>query len=183
MNNFLSGLAIILASISISIGAYWIKIGAQLFKELRVTKNKSENSINLQREAYFREVSGQKLADILNSWTSMLTNDSTFKNIKTNKFEKMIKECLMYGSEDTVNILSTFMQYIYTNSKDDNFASNSMLLLCNLICSLKHDFTGYNMEPLDLIKTKVNDFDENDNATIFTKAEKFAKQLIDKNKK
>lgn len=75
------------------------------------------------------------------------------------------------------------MQYIYTNSKDDNFASNSMLLLCNLICSLKHDFTGYNMEPLDLIKTKVNDFDENDNATIFTKAEKFAKQLIDKNKK
>lgn len=96
MNNFLSGLAIILASISISIGAYWIKIGAQLFKELRVTKTKSENSINLQREAYFREVSGQKLADILNSWTSMLTNDSTFKNIKTNKFEKMIKECLMY---------------------------------------------------------------------------------------
>lgn len=183
MNNFLSGLAIILASISFSIAAYWIKIGAQLFKELRVTKTKSENSINLQREAYFREVSGQKLADILNSWTSMLSNDNTFKNnATTNKFEKMIKECLMYGSEDTVNILSTFMQYNFTHSKDDNFASNCMLLLCNLICSLKHDFTGYNMEPLDLIKTKIKDLDENDNAATFTKANKFAKQLIDKNK-
>ena len=56
------------------------------------------------------------------------------------------------------------LQNVYTqdeNSTDyDNYIT--LVLIATIVSSLKKDFTGENIEALDILKIKINDFNENE---------------------
>lgn len=159
---------------------YFLKDSPELFRELKVEKKKSENQSNLQREAYFRQISGKDLETTFSQWMSLITDlENTLHVFQTKKGERqysdMVHKCLMYGSEETVDILACLSQHQYVmvnrkESDDDLKNYKSLMYMCSLIASLKFDFTGIKIDPFQIIETKMTDLRENDNEKILRKA-------------
>jgi len=51
------------------------------------------------------------------------------------------------------------MQYLYNNNKNNNETNHmiGILYIAHLISSLKYDFTGYIIQPIDLLKMRITD--------------------------
>lgn len=146
-------------------------------------KQKYANNRNLQREAYFRQLSTKTMEDLLSDWTDTIVNINKNKNITTKQYSDMVKKCLVYGSEKTVSIIAVTNQYSFTHSKDKDYSTTYMLLIAHLISSLKYDFTGYKMNPMDILKTKINDMSEETNAKMFKDTNKKVENMISENLK
>ena len=63
----------------------------------------------------------------------------------------------MYGSPRTVYTLAAMQYFIY--SKETN-SYKLMMYMATIACSLKKDFTGYEINPISLIEIKITDFDD-----------------------
>lgn len=144
---------------------YYIKDLPNLTRELKIEDKRSENQKNLQREAYFREISGTNVDNLIKSWVNALADMQKFVDNNTPEvFLKLQTQTMMYGSEKTVEILSEMMQYMYNpkeqgeNSSEFSIdAAIGFYFIASLISSLKYDFTGYKVDPLDLIETRIKD--------------------------
>ncbi|KRN88184.1 hypothetical protein [Ligilactobacillus acidipiscis] len=173
---------------ALSVISYFLKDSPKLYRELKVEKRKSENQSNLQREAYFRQISGKDLERTFDEWMSLITDlDKTMKTFGTPKGQKtysdMVHKCLMYGSKRTVDVLSCMSQHQYTvynqskkNSDFDNYVT--LMYVSTLIVSLKYDFTGTNIEPFQLIETKMKDLNDQKNREVILEADKKVKDEI-----
>ncbi|WP_338962399.1 hypothetical protein [Lactococcus garvieae] len=87
----------------------------------------------------------------------------------------MQKNVFMYGSEKTVIILSEMMQYFYTREDDDE-GYRAMTFVAFLICSLKYDFTGYEIDPITILKIKITDID----IEKLSREKKYVETVLDK---
>jgi len=131
---------------------------------LEQTKNK--NAHEIQIESYFKQLGGKQQQEILSIWTDFLTDTdnatkkySDAKNPDSiNRFNKLLHDTVIYGSDRTVSILTSYTHNMYkTVSVAD---SNKILVyIAFIISSLKEDFSGYHIEPLSLIKLKLKDYD------------------------
>ena len=83
--------------------------------DLVVEKYKSKSSKELQREIYFREISGKDVRNLFSEWLDLLIDtDAKVKSLgKTNNIIKLIKSTILYGSAETVKICALFMNHIY----------------------------------------------------------------------
>ncbi|MGV0167162.1 hypothetical protein ACRYI5_01020 [Furfurilactobacillus sp. WILCCON 0119] len=132
-------------------------ISADIIKRLEFGNNRQ-----LQVEQYFRQIGGNELKSVLNDWTEYISKMSEKnKEMDTDKgrekFIDLTHKTLLYGSKKTVVLLSLLNQYNYKGQ--DEGGAKFMIYLANLIASLKYDFTGYEMNPLDLLMTKLTDYE------------------------
>ena len=159
--------------------------------DLVVEKYKSKSSKELQREIYFREISGKDVRDLFSEWLDLLIDtDAKVKSLeKTNNILKLIKRTILYGSAKTVKICSLFMNHIYgtksvsdgndnqnliseNEQKEERDVNNIITLIYvnRIICSLKRDFTGQDVTTDDLFKIRITDFNEFENTVAYKKA-------------
>lgn len=159
--------------------------------DLVVEKYKSKSSKELQREIYFREISGKDVRDLFSEWLDLLIDtDAKVKSLeKTNNILKLIKRTILYGSAETVKICSLFMNHIYgtksvsdgndnqnliseNEQKEERDVNNIITLIYvnRIICSLKRDFTGQDVTTDDLFKIRITDFNEFENTVAYKKA-------------
>ncbi|MDY4278591.1 MAG: hypothetical protein SOX68_06510 [Faecalicoccus sp.] len=80
----------------------------------------------------------------------------------------LVNSILIYGTNDAVKILSDFMQfnYKYSQSEKISVAEKSYKLLAYvalLIAQIKYDNSGEIINPLDILKIRLNDFHKNKN--------------------
>jgi hypothetical protein len=157
--------------------------------DLVVEKYKSKSSKELQREIYFREISGKDVRDLFSEWLDLLIEtDAKVKSLgKTNI--KLIKKTILYGSAETVKICALFMNHIYgaksvsegndnqnliseNEQKEERDVNNLITLIYvnRIICSLKRDFTGQDVTTDDLFKIRITDFNELENTVSYKKA-------------
>ena len=192
MNEFISNL--ILKFFPISSMPYWmvgiiifvIAMSYTLFKTIpRIIennikqKNEYKSAHQLQIESYFRDVSGAKIEDLFLKWTDALISQEAFleflKNQKNVDF--LIRNTIMYGSNRTIKIAASFMQFSFINSpkfisnEDDynenidktgyyEFGLTGLAYLAVLICSLKSDFSGYDVVPQLILELKYKDWED-----------------------
>lgn len=167
---------------------YYIKDLPTLTRELKLEEKRNNIQSNLQREAYFREISGVGIHKLFNDWMSMLADVENFnKKLKPATIIEMQSKTMMYGSEETVKILSEMMKFIYEsnmgneaqgsnnskNSKSEEFDLESAIgfyFVAKLVTSLKKDFTGYSVDPMMLIRTRVKHIDTGKNKEYLEKA-------------
>nr|DAR79562.1 MAG TPA: hypothetical protein [Caudoviricetes sp.] len=159
--------------------------------DLIVEKYKSKSSKELQREIYFREISGKDVRDLFSEWLDLLIDtDAKVKSLgETNNIVKLIKRTILYGSAETVKICALFMNHIYgtksvsdendnqnliseNEQKEDRDVNNLITLIYvnKIICSLKRDFTGQDVTIEDLFKIRITDFNETENTVSYKKA-------------
>lgn len=133
----------------------------------------------LQVDNYYRSISGQKVEALFSEWMNILTDTDKVASDQV-KLNKMIKELMMYGSTETVKLGSIFMQLNFR--KIDEIRENSMLLLylgARLIASLKKDFTGYEVDPIDLISMKITDISSEKNHKKLEQAKEQIEKIIE----
>ncbi|HFI0448695.1 TPA: hypothetical protein ACGOY6_000901 [Streptococcus suis] len=131
-------------------------------RELMLEKEKYQNQSNIQRDAYFRDISGKDVQNLLEEWMDYMTDmENKVKKMETPKgkqnFIKLQSKTLMYGSEKTARILAKMMQHFYKNKHQDDQLSicKGIMYMAYLCSSIKEDFTGYHIEPMDILETRI----------------------------
>ncbi|AYJ38183.1 hypothetical protein [Lactiplantibacillus paraplantarum] len=130
-----------------------------------IANTKFLNNRQLQVEQYFRQLGGSELKEVMEEWTKYITFiDETMETLNSDdgiaRFKSLTHKTLLYGSDKTVAILGLLNQYNFKGQRDGG--AKLMLYIANLIASLKYDFTGYQIDPLDLLRTEITDFDSNE---------------------
>ena len=190
MNLFSSLFLLLLLGMMAGIG-YFIKELPKIVRALWVEASRGKNEKEIQKEAFFRKIKGSDIDDAFNYWTSLMVDmDNKMSNIGTQdgqkEFREMQQKVLMYGSNETVTILSSMMQHFYKSEDINKVTSlldvqdNSkeihsymlMFYIAYLISSLKKDFTGYVIQPRKILAIKINDIDSHKNKELFEQAEK-----------
>lgn len=140
---------------------WYIKKNYELQVNRDLEKFKTENQSSLQREAYFRQLSGNDLQRTFSDWAEILIDSSKLEESNKRKLLDLQKNVILFGSDKSIKICSNLMQYLYNNNNNkNNNETNHMigiLYIAHLISSLKYDFTGYIIQPIDLLKMRITD--------------------------
>ena len=81
----------------------------------------------------------------------------TSKSEKSQKLmRELIHDTLMYGSDRTIKLIGNFKNSIGETEDDQK----TVVYMAAIICSLRKDFTGYDSNPLDLLKITILDYDK-----------------------
>lgn len=151
--------------------------------EIDIEDLKALKSHELQVDSYYRNISVDKISELFEEWYEFLfDNDGlTLEGIK-----KTINKTLLYGSGETIRRLAIFQNNNYSihgsgeteseNKIDSEDTYVSMYLISYILSSLKKDFTGEVINPDDLLKIKINDYDSN--RKTFEAAHEKAKKLL-----
>lgn len=134
----------------------------KMIRDMLKQNREYKSNHDLQIESYFRQVSNNELEKLLSKWTYFITDmDNASKEMDSDSGQKMLKELerktIMYGSPRTVYTLAAMQYFIY--SKENN-SYKLMMYMATIACSLKKDFTGYEINPISLIEIKITDFDD-----------------------
>ena len=179
---------VLLTIITITLGiiGYFLKDAPNLFREIRVEKLRGTNETNIQIESYFRQISGKDIQDVFQKWITLIDemngNERADKELKKYLLDLQTKT-LMYGSGKTTKIFTSMMQLTYENNKPENkielnFGKKKdpdyrlLIYVSYLVASLKKDFTGYDIEPIDFLEARITDLNHPDKRAAFDAAEK-----------
>lgn len=120
-----------------------------------------KNSHNLQIESYFRKSGNEEIKYLLGDWISLIVKME--QKVDTKFIVDLSQRTILLGSSETISILASFTQFNYTHdnhSNDNDFSYTMIIYIAKIISSLKHDFTGYTISPLDILKIKISDYNE-----------------------
>lgn len=138
------------------IAFYLIKLLPEhIIKKIEV-ENEFKNNRNLQIESYYRQISGEETKELFEKWTSVLMEKSEGSDRSVEWFEELLLKTTMYGSKRTIDLLSMYQQRNYAG---DITTTEFIAYITEIISSLKYDFSGYKVNPINLAKVKLNDFD------------------------
>lgn len=153
--------------------AIFVLIGVVLKLPEYITKSwleetKNKNAHNIQIESYFKQLGGQQQQEILSIWTEFLTDiaeaTKKYSNAKSpdsiKRFNKLLHDTVIYGSDRTVNILTNYTHNMYSKKDNNGDGGKMMVYVAYIISSLKEDFSGYHVNPLSLLKLKLKDYDD-----------------------
>jgi hypothetical protein len=166
---------------------YFVKDLPVYFREMKLEQSRARNSQELLREAYFREIGGEEVAQILKDWLSTLfrfkddnfeidDEEDTDEDGEASSVEDLLSRTVLYGTTHTIHLCALYMQDLYEGILDsendglDYAGCKSILYSAFIISSLKFDFTGYEVEPLRFLEMKINDLSEIKKTEAFKKA-------------
>lgn len=153
----------------ISIGFLWFithlmkKIPDMISDKLKDERKHNLNK-SLQIDEFYRK--DGNLASIMMKWTKYAIDDESLKGINTPKGQRDLKDLVSktvgYGSNRTVKLLTVMFQSVYNNHTVDDSASNftTMVAISMIVASLKKDFTGEEINATDILKVKINDYND-----------------------
>lgn len=143
----------------------FIKEFPTYFNNKKLQKSDHDNQRMLQQEAFYKELSGEKLEDLLNEFSSYIVDFDKLRNMDTDNVKFLTQQVFMYGSKRTNENYAKYTQLSYNPEKyekmySDDYQLLQLILFTNILTDLKYDFTGYYIEPATFLKAKVTDFNE-----------------------
>lgn len=79
---------------------------------------------------------------------------------------ELMHDTIMYGSDRTIKYVAYFRMQASqdvekNNDQQENYENQKyVVIMACIVSSLKEDFTGYKIDPLDLLKIIISDYDE-----------------------
>ena len=126
---------------------------------------------NLTKRNVLLEIQKQKSNILLDKMSSLpleiqetmniiLKSGSTTNTIK--KFESVMGQIFAYGTKEAIMIISSMQELIYQNTKDSNTESLNKVFayFVLLICQIKYDLTGIEINPEHWYKMRITDYSE-----------------------
>lgn len=130
--------------------------------EKSIEKLKNDNAHSIQMQEYFKKIGTDKQSAVLSEWVNFITDLEAFKNIfgDKEKFKNMKHDVIMYGSETTISLLSNFPHCSYENNSNSNpeYPYKGIIYTSFIIASLKYDFSGYLINPMNFLKLQMRNF-------------------------
>lgn len=154
----------IISIILVVIAAFLYRL-PHVWQDKMIETLKNKNSSQLQKEAFFKEIAGAKQKEIFDRWTKRLT----YMDQDDEDMQELVHNTILFGSADTVSLLADFMQYIFTHPSkkdkhgkdidpDSDYAAMMMAYIAVIASKLKEDFSGISIDPINIIKMKISDF-------------------------
>ena len=108
---------------------YFVKDLPVYFREMKLEQSRARNSQELLREAYFREIGGEEVAQILKDWLSTLfrfkddnfeidDEEDTDEDGEASSVEDLLSRTVLYGSTHTIHLCALYMQDLYEGILD-----------------------------------------------------------------
>lgn len=131
---------------------------------------KHKNEKELQIESFYRETGGKEIVKMFDEWSSIILNMETFIQDENfdEKYQNLMKKTFIFGSKNTIILLTHYQQYNYNTPEEHHimkekfditeFQAYVMVYLGLIAASLKKDYTNQNIDCMDLIKLKINDY-------------------------
>lgn len=140
--------------------------------EIKLMKIKDMSSRQLQVDSYFRNTSSKEMNDLFGKWLDFLDTARQSKKQDNNFFIKMGNDVFRYGSAETISIFAKMQQLNYTDIENVE-SLDRIVLMATLLSSLKYDFTGYKVNPLEWLRIRITDYTKNEEEfmRIFSKYE------------
>lgn len=152
----------------------------QNLHELNKINQEYINSKELQIDNFYKQVNDKVIFSLYRDWLSILTDTDKNKKIDKEKMKKMYENLIMYCSSKTIYYAGILQQYIFHKYSTENEKDYVMILLyAHLIAEIKNDFTGHKIDPVDILKIRISDLDENNEMYLKSKKE-VAKLLKEK---
>lgn len=131
----------------------------------KLQANEHVNQRQLQQEAFYREVSGEKLEELLREWSGYIVDLTTISSMDTDKVRELTHQVFMYGSKQTIEMYSKYTQFTYNSEKyekkyPDQYQLLSLMIFTSIVTNLKYDFTGYFIDPATFLRIKLTDFSD-----------------------
>lgn len=134
-----------------------------LHKELKLQEKEHSHQHILQQEAYYKEISGDKVEELFVQWTELFIYTEKMNGFTTAEALEVSKKIFLYGSSDTIELFSKYMNELFTNKSQEkiNHFKNqySLYMYADILAHLKYDFTGYMVDPTVFLKAKITDYD------------------------
>lgn len=141
-----------------------------------IERYKHNNALDLQAESFYREHSGNELQKILWSWSELVLNVEMIKEMSTEDFQTLFQKTFVYGSERTINLVSSYQQHNYKKQQNEDHNYKSLVYVAMISSSLKRDFTNQIVDPLQILKIKITDYDDAKMRKYYKSIEKEIKQ-------
>ena len=120
----------------------------------------------LQVDEFYRK--DGNLQNIMMDWANLAIDEDVMNSLGSEKGKKRLKTLLAktvgYGSKRTVKLVAMMLQNVYNQDKTKTEYENylTLVLIATIVSSLKKDFTGEEIEALDILKIKIHDFNKNE---------------------
>lgn len=133
------------------------KMPSMIAKEVEQNR-KYDHDKALQIDNFYRSAGNTVMQDILSEWTKIMS-DLNYINviIENDGMNELVRKTMLYGSADSLEIVSRYMQYAFSDQVEDGYVYIAMI-----VSALKKDFTGEDVDPLVLIQIKINDYSDNE---------------------
>ncbi|PCF40207.1 hypothetical protein [Staphylococcus delphini] len=141
-----------------------------------IEKYKHNNALDLQAESFYKEHSGNELKELLWSWSELVLNIEKIKEMSTEDFQTLFQKTFVYGSERTINLVSSYQQHNYKIEQNEDHNYKSLVYVAMISSSLKQDFTNQIVDPLQILKIKITDYDDTKIRKYYRSIEKEIKQ-------
>lgn len=149
------------------IAAIWLiavvkKIPDSVSDKIRDERNFTHTK-ELQIDNFFRQNSGSKMQEVLIAWVEILNDPNKVEKMSKNGgIQKLLNNTVGYSSPKTVKLMGLFFQSLYSvnskTSEDELSDMSSLVYVAMIASSLKYDFSGENINPIDLLRIKFNDY-------------------------
>jgi hypothetical protein len=181
----------IISGVSIGLlilAVYMVKKIPDMVRDKLKSDREFEFNKALQVDEFYRK--DGNLQGIMLEWTNYAISNNAMDDLSKarglKKLQDLVQKTVGYGSSRTVKLLTEMFQEVYQNndskdqkdSSEDNKSDDAsesdyttMVVLAMVVSSLKEDFTGIKIEPLDVLKIRITDY---------TKYEETFKKIIDK---
>lgn len=133
--------------------------------EIMMENMKHKNAKELQVESYFKELGGKQQLEILSIWTNLLVDIEYMREMygtdsegSVERYNKLVHDTFIYGSDKTVKLLSLYTSSMY---KGNIRQAKLVMYIACIASSLKEDFTGYSSSPQTLLQLKMADYEQN----------------------
>lgn len=132
-------------------------------REALIQEKEHKHKQILQQEAYYRQISGNKMEEVFREWTNLFTDLDKLNALTTQDIMELSQNIFMYGSSETISTFAFYMNHNFNEKAQkelgDLFLHYQVYIFAKILSDLKHDFTGYRIDPVDFIKAKINDYD------------------------
>lgn len=114
----------------------------------------------LQIDSFYRENGSSVLQEIMMEWTVMATDLTDLASrYDVESTRKLIQKTIGYSSTHTIKLTAAYLQHMYNQS---NNGLKGVVYLAMIVASLKRDFTGQEIDPIEIIKMTITDFSESE---------------------
>ena len=152
-----------------------------LHKELKLQEKEHSHQHTLQQEAYYKQVSGDKIEELFVQWTEMFVDMNKLKTFDTKQALEISQKVFLYGSSNTIELYAKYLNELYTEKSSGKLGEYrtqySLYMFADILAHLKYDFTGYMVDPLVFLKAKITDYDVKFTEEILKEIKKFITTL------
>lgn len=158
---------------AVLLAVYMVKKIPDMVSDKLKSDREFEFNKELQIDEFYRK--DGNLQQIMMEWTKYAIDNDAMETLDSKNgqrdLKKLVQETLGYGSSRTVKLLTEMLQESYQSNgkvededEDDSINKSSMtimVILAMIVSSLKEDFTGEKVDPLDVLKIKLTDYYDN----------------------